>query len=897
MSLWHPRRRFPPEPHASTHEYPGADLVRNLDYLAIRGTTVIDSDRVFKNISRIEQDSLLIRGPDETDTWLPYTDGRVYITAPKRATDGLAGEIVLRIRDIDAGTYVELARLLSDGVLKIKSHFLPFTDGAQDLGDGTTPLRWKDLHLAGKIYAPSTFDIDMETLRFYNKSGVQTRLDLWDFAFITKLGDPDTGTLVISTPNSAISSKVDRIKIPAGDSPVTIDVFEHLRLGANRKLVFDGDWQGLMIDLGEDAPVAKWIGLLPADPGPAWYLAIVDDKGISFRQSSAKDWGTQKVLIDFVNSLVKLDPAYKLFFGDDVVLYRSAENVLKTDDNLEVGGYIHGGEILQYLTGNSAHGVPVGVREGVKINPPGTYPDVIGVDAEANDAGHSNIHFLIWDGRSFFFEKWTGTWPGTLLVKIDSSGNILPGSDGGPSLGSDSLRWATLFARNLDIYAPDVGTPFIQLKGYDPSLVMQRIDDTRDVTFMQKDSAGNILIDIRNGRIRPVYYNALLPYTNGDYDIGSTSYWWNNTYTNRLRLPASHYADKIVLYEGGEETIGTETYTMILTSRNVALRHPTSGSDLFKFNESGVLQMPLDTSKIDFSNTAMPQDFIRFGGPYMVATGKTGYRGFAMYGDQFAIWRRGTADDPNSDTLHLRLDKNGHLLPGSSGNQDLGSDSYKWRDAYIGRDLHVDGEVWAAHPCLHKFSGLYWFNAHWLPPGMLEYDAVGSASIEWDSYSVGLITGTTQGSLARVEKTINLYKATWDKERRICFKILLWQTTAQIIHIVSGGIENFDSIPNTLPHIGYKIVDDTLYATVGDGSAESELNLGAISSGYHELEAVLTPGVECRFFVDGEDKGALSTNLPSGTYRSEDILAASIYNTEAANKRLYIFEVRFLQAG
>jgi len=175
----------------------------------------------------------------------------------------------------------------------------------------------------------------METLRFYNKSGVQTRLDLWDWAFITKLGDPDKGVLVISTANSAFSGKVDRIRIPPGDSPVTIDVFEHLRLGANRKLVFDGDWQGLMIDFGEDAPVSKWIGLLPADPGPAWYMAIVDDKGVSFRQSSARDWGTQKVLIDFVNSLVKLDAGYKLWFGDDVNLYRKDADWLKTDDRFE----------------------------------------------------------------------------------------------------------------------------------------------------------------------------------------------------------------------------------------------------------------------------------------------------------------------------------------------------------------------------------------------------------------------------------------------------------------------------------------------------------------------------------------------------------------------------------
>jgi hypothetical protein len=41
---------FPPSAHASTHEYGGSDLVRNLDYLAIRGTTVIDSSRNLSNI-------------------------------------------------------------------------------------------------------------------------------------------------------------------------------------------------------------------------------------------------------------------------------------------------------------------------------------------------------------------------------------------------------------------------------------------------------------------------------------------------------------------------------------------------------------------------------------------------------------------------------------------------------------------------------------------------------------------------------------------------------------------------------------------------------------------------------------------------------------------------------
>jgi hypothetical protein len=42
---------FPPSTHASSHEYGGSDLIHNLDYLAVRGTTVIDSNRNINNIN------------------------------------------------------------------------------------------------------------------------------------------------------------------------------------------------------------------------------------------------------------------------------------------------------------------------------------------------------------------------------------------------------------------------------------------------------------------------------------------------------------------------------------------------------------------------------------------------------------------------------------------------------------------------------------------------------------------------------------------------------------------------------------------------------------------------------------------------------------------------------
>jgi len=55
---------FPPSAHASSHEYGGTDLVRNLDYLAIRGTTVITSGMALQNIASVAQTLL----PDADNT-------------------------------------------------------------------------------------------------------------------------------------------------------------------------------------------------------------------------------------------------------------------------------------------------------------------------------------------------------------------------------------------------------------------------------------------------------------------------------------------------------------------------------------------------------------------------------------------------------------------------------------------------------------------------------------------------------------------------------------------------------------------------------------------------------------------------------------------------------------
>ena len=63
---------------------------------------------------------------------------------------------------------------------------------------------------------------------------------------------------------------------------------------------------------------------------------------------------------------------------------------------------------------------------------------------------------------------------------------------------------------------------------------------------------------------------------------------------------------------------------------------------------------------------------------------------------------------------------------------------------------------------------------------------------------------------------------------------------------------------------------------------------------YRRLECIFIPGTECRFYVNGVDKGAITTNLPEFS-NSEYIFRSTIHNTEAVNKYFYLYEARIFQ--
>ena len=200
---------------------------------------------------------------------------------------------------------------------------------------------------------------------------------------------------------------------------------------------------------------------------------------------------------------------------------------------------------------------------------------------------------------------------------------------------------------------------------------------------------------------------------------------------------------------------------------------------------------------------------------------------------------------------------------------------------------------------LQKHLGVWWFNNNWLPAGMITHGASGSGNAYWYASYVMSQTGATLNSY------IQLYKAalglsgaySWDKKRFFGVYVYLDTYSAQNIHIVSGYCPGTGAA-NTYRHIGFKLIDDTLYGTVADGTTEATTTAieTLTAAVYRRLECVLDPSIpECRFYVGGVDKGAITTNLPTGITDSDYLLCSTIHNTEANYKDFYFLEARTFQ--
>jgi len=198
---------------------------------------------------------------------------------------------------------------------------------------------------------------------------------------------------------------------------------------------------------------------------------------------------------------------------------------------------------------------------------------------------------------------------------------------------------------------------------------------------------------------------------------------------------------------------------------------------------------------------------------------------------------------------------------------------------------------------LQKHIGVWWFNNNWLPAGMIGNAVSGSGYFNWYAYAIISNTGATSGSYAQLYKDARGLSGanSWDKKRFFGARVYFVTYSAQNVHIVSGYCPTTGA-PNTNRHIGFKLIDGTLYGTVGNGATEATLEIETLTAAaWRRLECILTPGTECRFYVDRVDKGAITTNLPTGASDSNYMLCSTVHNTAAGNKYFYLYEARTFQ--
>ena len=140
---------FPPSTHASSHEYGGSDLVRNLDYLAIQGTTVIDSSRKLQNIASIAQ--TLLPDVDETYNLGSETIAWRYIY-PMHIRTRSAKILSVSFETYDGSAYQSAAALVA-GIFTISraGSIYPASDGDYHLG--SLSYRWNDFYAINKSAA------------------------------------------------------------------------------------------------------------------------------------------------------------------------------------------------------------------------------------------------------------------------------------------------------------------------------------------------------------------------------------------------------------------------------------------------------------------------------------------------------------------------------------------------------------------------------------------------------------------------------------------------------------------------------------------------------------------------------------------------------------------------
>lgn len=204
----------------------------------------------------------------------------------------------------------------------------------------------------------------------------------------------------------------------------------------------------------------------------------------------------------------------------------------------------------------------------------------------------------------------------------------------------------------------------------------------------------------------------------------------------------------------------------------------------------------------------------------------------------------------------------------------------------------------------YQFKGFFWHTIFDSIDNFDQSDIVGNGSVSYSALGgrLGIRSGNTTGDYTRFQRCIRddlaFANLTWSKKRRFKTVVQLVSNTNQVIYVALGDVLDMDW---NEPHVGFRIVDNEIFGSVGAGPAVGAEWTGVLKTfnalDIVALEAILTPNVGVDFYIDGVKEGSLGkTYLPFDDDVTERIiLQIAPTSKEDAYKTVYLAEWFFLQ--
>ena len=250
---------------------------------------------------------------------------------------------------------------------------------------------------------------------------------------------------------------------------------------------------------------------------------------------------------------IEITATKKLYFdgGSHTYIHEQADDILE---------FVVGNDILMKLTEagsgiefpQDSHPLKIGAGSDLQLNHNGADSFV------ENYTGALNIINNTDDG-DIIFKSDNGSGGTTAYLTLDGSATLVNFDKASRHMDNTKLYLGA--GLDLELYHTGSDSYIANTTG---DLYIQNEVDDKDIIFRSDDGSGGVT-----------------PYLTLDGSAESIEI------AKKMQFPASHTADKIVMYSGGNEKIGTEANTLLFTGANHVF-HDTSNNDMFKITSSGV---------------------------------------------------------------------------------------------------------------------------------------------------------------------------------------------------------------------------------------------------------------------------------------------------------------------